>query len=466
MRMLIRHFTLHNLTGSRAPLSPSSKFLILLFRTSTHIKDHGYAEFTSFRQYSLKIFSEVNQAVNSSWVRKHHKIIEAFSGGAFLHREITIPFDTELTGAQVENDLLECLGKRRSEYEKAGWQSFFEETTKQGTRHRVFITLGPKKGQLKNEYHADLLLPLEAGVLALAWQVHDLTGAGFFQFLFSFKSYHYSVIFLGGAPFHLLRVGHTEGGWVSKLSEHTHISEANTQSRGAIKTYVVSSVDQELYKTAMDIADLQLIDIPMCRRVKETDAIIHCGVLLAGVHKELLLHNRAPAAHVSSNASCRQRFLLAQVTGWVLALTLMVSGSSLFYRHRVQAQLAALQLKADTYRPAVIRIEREYKLMEALEDTLIAYKDLWVPAIPWDMVFTGLNKALPDKSGIDGFIMEPGSEGQYRLTFKARVSGWDGVSQFKTRLGKTQYFQQISFSDQQLNPKTNVVSFHVSCVVR
>ena len=80
----------------------------------------------------------------------------------------------ELTEESVEQSLIEVLGGRRDEFLRARWHEMFSEDTRQGTEHRIFVSLF-KSGHSTVQSAADTQLPLQVGLMALSHYLAEIS---------------------------------------------------------------------------------------------------------------------------------------------------------------------------------------------------------------------------------------------------------------------------------------------------
>ena len=177
-------------------------------RVSTHIRDEGFAVFKQSKDPGLQTFSFDNPKVDNKWIRRISSVIEGTARSTYLHREIRLPYGSELTDDDVEQSLVESIGAKREKYGRALWHEFFQEDTSQGTQHRVFISFSNREPSLSS--FRDISLPLETAVLALSAKLQEKRGDADFQLILSLKGCIFSMLYIGNSPFHLLRIDSDE----------------------------------------------------------------------------------------------------------------------------------------------------------------------------------------------------------------------------------------------------------------
>ncbi len=431
-------------------------------------------------------------------VHAYHHIVKGLAGTRFLHLDIQTPFGESVTDEAVEKALSESLGKKRGLYRLQGWHLFFAEDTNQGSNHRVFAELavfaanevnggegGGATDKEKIPRLVDAWLPVEAAIESLAENFAIETGQADFQLLLPFASYLYSLLFIAGQPFHLLRLnqenfveGNT-GTWnwnevETRLIRHREFGLAArpTVTELGMVLPTLSKNDGRAPIPALKNWKIRAWDCGCAKPFKgdwdpkySSAILVHFGLALAATTGHWESHDGLSGVGHQRNITLRQSFLAAKTTALALILCLTAWGAYLFRHHRVETRIAALAAEARVHGGQVESIERLRIEKNGLEEELLRMQPVWTKPLAWDAILAVITQALPTEAGMEG-LAAMNSEGTTRLSFKVWVKDWDEVGAMQEKLSASPYFSHVELSEQKRDSQSGIVAFYVNCRLR
>ncbi|MFC1584988.1 hypothetical protein ACFL5V_05530 [Fibrobacterota bacterium] len=445
-------------------------------KTSTHIADAGYAVFRAGKEPELLELSSASIATNDKWLRGIPCVIEGLRNVTCLHREISLPFGAVLTHEAVEQNLKECLGQKRNRFGKALWHTYFQEDTKQGTRHRVFISLTDKEQRHAN-FRSDLSLPVETAVLALAARAGQKTGEQNFQFIMAWRETVFSVLYMGGSPYHLLKVQAPDSEQtLERLKAHTRYLLSGSDRAKPLKVIVFAGEgcelapamgrqpDWDVMEASLDLPDAGSPSSGEGER-KALYRLMHCGLALAARNPDLILHDRNTPDERLMVTNVRDLSLLVRTTAAAILLILSVTAVFGFKLYSHRNTLHDIKSRAASHEQSLNIIEGKKTERNGLADSLNLFRPLWNRPVAWHKVLGAINRALPEKSGMDGFVVEENRDGAISLQFRTWVSEWDSVTAVQKKLESSPLLSGVALSQQQKKMKKDRVVFHVTALV-
>ncbi len=454
----------------------------------TFIPSQGSALFTGgVDKLRLRSFHGENSAPRSSSVRKTARIVKAVTDSHFLHLDIRTPFGEPATDESVHKALDEALGPKRGRYHLQGWHLLFAEDTNQGSNHRIFAGLIPlnegreNQGEEDSRYF-DECLPLEAAIEALAEKFAAETGTANFQFLLLFASRLYSLVFVEGQPFHLLRLEHSrfagkespEWDWpriAQRLAQHREFA---CMGRSGIRDVplVTPSVEGIAPLSSWDNPDIRVWDCGCGKPAagewdpsRASISIAHLGLALATVSERWSPHDRLEGIGRARNTSLRHAFLAGGFTFMAILICLAVAGFYFQRHYTVTSRIATLKAEAGIHAGQVAAIETLRANKAELEKHLARIQPVWKDPIPWHGLLDAIASALPEQSGMEG-LSATQVEGATRISFKVWVRDWDQVGSLQEKLSASDYFSQVELSEQKRDPRSGIVAFYVNCRIR
>lgn len=393
---------------------------------------------------------------------------EGLPAQPYIHLDIRTPFGESVDAGQVETSLGESLGPRKERYAKGGWHIQFVEDTNLGSNHRVFVDLRDAQEASRSQPGMDSALPLELAVEALGEAVLAKHGEPNFQLLVSAPGQCYSVLYVNGSPFHVLRVGEPAGEKAAaRLVRHRDF--AQSQGKGAtFRTFhcpgdPLASLEA-IRKLSPETGDFNLRLPEGATPGKNDPALfIHLGLALAASRRDYLEHNRVESEDRLRNESVRGRSRFTMALAAITVACLLVAGGYALAIRRAGSQYQELSSKAAAYLGQVEAIRALRSEKAALESSLAALKPVWNRPVPWHDVFADVSAALPAQAGIDGLAVNGQEDGSLGLSFRAWVKDWDQVRGIERKLQDSRFLEGISISEQRKDLASGAVVFHVSC---
>ncbi len=463
---------------------------------STHIRGHGHAVF-QLRDglFELKTQSSDEAAIGKSWITRTRLVAEGLSDQPYIHLDIRTPFGESVDETQVDGALAESLGARRERYGKGGWHIQFIEDTNLGSNHRVFLDLKDLKDSAGTQVGMDAALPLEVAVEALAEAVLPRCSEPNFQLLVGGSECCYSVLYVGGSPFHVLRVREAAGEKVAaRLAKHREFAQSQGKG-GPFRTYLCPgdplAACEAVRALSPEIVDFGLgpagdpaakankgpakgaaagaQDAEAGAGARNGDGIplyLHLGLALAASKREYADHNRVLREGRLRNRNVRGRSRFAAAMVVTALLCGLAAGAYALAIRFSQSEAMRLSAKATAYQAQVEAIRELRSERLRLFGSLAGLKPLWSGPIPWGEVFADLEAALPAQSGVDGLQVARGAEGALALSFRAWVKDWDAVGRIERKLSESRFLEEVSISEQRKDLASGAVVFHVSCRLR
>ncbi|GEM_PF-3053019 len=418
--------------------------------------------------------------MDGSWINRTGLVAEGLPSQPYIHLDIRTPFGETVGDGQVEEALAESLGPRRDRYRAGGWHIQFVEDTNLGSNHRVFVDLIDLTVPVNGQEGMDAGLSLEVAIEALGELVATEKGEQSFQLLYGGGHFCYSLLYLNGSPFHVLRVGEGAGAnAAARLRRHREFA-AGMGRNGGLKTYLAKgdplwdgAAVKELHAEPLDFSvtmGKSAAAIPVSTSatasppsVGETNSwLLHLGLAQAARQKDFAAHNRVAADQRRGNETIRTRFrfiLAMTATGLFCALV----AAAFWISIRVsQSELRALKAQASVYQAQVdsIRGLRIEKIR--LENAVADLKPLWHEPMDWSSVLGAISAALPKEAGIDGLSITRQIDGSLEMSFRAWVRDWNQVQSIQKSLTAGKRFTGIALSEQRKDLATGVVIFHVT----
>ncbi|MEO6096152.1 MAG: hypothetical protein ABIW76_10805 [Fibrobacteria bacterium] len=426
----------------------------------------------------LRRRSDEDMPVDGSWINKTGLVAEGLPAQPYIHLDIRTPFGESVGENQVEATLAESLGPRKDRFRLGGWHIQFVEDTNLGSNHRVFADLIDQTAEVPGLPGMDAGISLEVAVEALGELLSADKSEQNFQLLYGGSRFCYSLLFLNGSPYHVLRVGEGAGAEsAAKLRRHRDFAPASGRNHG-LKTYLASgdalreeAAIRELQPESFDFASSVEKGKPGKDRpaaglqANSADAnawLLHLGLAHAARQRDFAAHNRVVAERRRANGSIRTRFRFFLAIAATTLLCALLAGAYAVAIRASQSELLALKAQAAVFQAQVdsiraLRIEKS-RLVEAVSDL----RPLWRPPMDWSGVLGAISAALPREAGIDGLSVNRQSDGNLDLSFRAWVRDWNQVQGIQKKLEAGKLLAGISLSEQRKDLATGVVIFHVN----
>lgn len=384
----------------------------------------------------------------------------------YIHLDIRTPFGETVGEAQVQEALAESLGPRKDKYRLGGWHIQFVEDTNLGSNHRVFADLIETASPVQGLTGMDAGLSLELAIEALGEMVAAEKGEQNFQLLYGGNRFCYSLLYLNGSPFHVLRVDEEAGAKAAtRLRRHREFAPGLGRNGGSgLKTYLLK--DDPLWGTAA-VTELRAEAFDLAASGKpagEGNAwLLHLGLAQAARQRDFYAHNRVATEERLRNEVVRTRFRFFLAMGAAAAVCALAAAAFGFAIHGSQSELKALKAQAAVYQAQVDSIRTLRKQRGRLEAAVGDLQPLWHGPMDWSSVLGSISAALPKESGIDGLSVSRQSDGSLELSFRAWVRDWNQVQAIQKKLASAKRFSGVSLSEQRKDMQTGVVIFHVNC---
>ncbi|MDQ3001389.1 MAG: hypothetical protein M3Y08_09025 [Fibrobacterota bacterium] len=432
----------------------------------------------------LRRRSPEEMPVDGSWINKTGLVAEGLALQPYIHMDIRTPFGETVGPGQVEEALAETLGPRMDRYRIGGWHIQFVEDTNLGSNHRVFVDLIDNAALEKGMPGMDAGLSLEVAIEALGDLVATEKGEQNFQLLYGGKQFCYSLLYINGSPFHVLRVGEGAGAKAAvRLRRHREFAPGPGRNGSVgLKTYLLmgdplwddASV-QELRAETFNLPaatgpnTITQESMPTNGSITQKNHeegnswLLHLGLAQAARQRDFAAHNRVSIGERRRNDIIRTRFRFFLALGATAALCTLVAAAYAFAIRTSQSNLMELKEKASTYQSQVDSIRALRFEKARLEASMIDLRPLWRGPMDWRSILEKIAAALPKESGIDGLLVSRQTDGGLELSFRAWVRDWNQVQSIQKKLTATKRFSSVSLSEQRKDMGTGVVIFHVTC---
>ncbi len=382
----------------------------------------------------------------------------------YIHLDIRTPFGETIGTTQVESAFAESLGARQDNYRRGGWHIQYVEDTNLGSNHRIFLDL--EDPSIKNEkvMDRDACMPLEAAMEALGELVMEEKGEGNFQLLYGSGPICFSLLYVNGSPFHVLRLD-AEAGTKAALRLRQHREFALSQGKIAgsgLKTYLAPGDPLAQFEPLQTLGPQPVsLGLPT-QNAHAIPLLLHLGLAHAARQKDLLAHNRVGEKNRFDNAIIRDRSKFYLVAGIATMLCLVAAAIMTIMIQQDRRQLQKLEKAASAYTDQVATISELKREKTNVEKDLQSLKPVWNRPMNWAAVFAEIAKALPNEAGMDGLTVVRKPDGHLELTFRSWVKDWDKVQSIQRKLSASAFFSTVTLSEQRKDLTSGVVVFHVT----
>lgn len=398
-------------------------------------------------------------AVDGRWINRTGLVAEGLAAQPYLHLDIRTPFGESVDEHQVVEALAESLGPRRDRYRLAGWHIQFVEDTNLGSNHRVFVDLVDASSSAQGQAGMDAGLSLELAMESLGDLVAAEKGEASFQLLYGGRDFCYSLLYLNGGPFHLLRVDEGAGPAAAvRLKRHREFA-AGRSANGTLRTYLAKG--DALWETAA-AKDTRAEAFLLPGAGAAGEALLHLGLAQAARQRDFFSHNRVPADARRRNESIRTRFRFFVAVAASAAIGALAAGLFALAIQVSKSRLATLRAQASAYQAQVDTIRDLRREKGRLETAVEDLRPMWRGPIDWTAVMAALSEALPREAGIDGLNVARAADGSIDIAFRAWVRDWNQVQSIQKKLAAGKRFSNISLSEQRKDMASGVVIFNVT----
>ncbi|MBF0432711.1 MAG: hypothetical protein HQK83_15615, partial [Fibrobacteria bacterium] len=380
----------------------------------------------------------------------------------------------ELTEEDVIQSLRDGLGNNWDKYEDFTWHELFQEDTSQGTSHRILVCLD-KKNTVMTNLKADLRIPVEIAIIALASSVQEELGTPHLQFVLPYKDSVYSVMFTANSYYHILKCDHDiPEGIVARLKKHALYAKSENANIKTLTLYLCSIPggvkleelsDSSLWKPTIDSSKItHALTVPGENNHVDEEALLQLGLALTKGNSELQRHNKATYQEMTALTLIRNRSTSFKVTFASLALAACISLVFCWGLFTGNKTLAEIQKQVNSHQVVLSQIDKLRSQKNLLVDSLYDMKPLWYNRVNWPILFTDIQKALPAKSGLEGIVIEEKTSGTLSLQFKAWVNDWKEITQLLDKLKESSLIAGVTLSEQRKN-NVGKIFFHISCTI-
>ncbi|HKP97691.1 MAG TPA: hypothetical protein VJ385_18260 [Fibrobacteria bacterium] len=407
--------------------------------------------------------------MDGAWINKTGLVAEGLARKPYIHLDIRTPFGETVGESQVQEALAESLGPRKDKYRLGGWHIQFVEDTNLGSNHRVFADLIETTASSGGLAGMDAGLSLELAIEALGELVAAEKGEQNFQLLYGGAQFCYSLLYLNGSPFHVLRVDEGAGDKAAaRLRRHREFAPGNrdsaqTNGRSGLKTFLPEGDPLRETATVRDLRP-DAIGLGAADGSAETGNAwpLHLGLAHAARQRDFSPHNRVAADARRRNEGIRTRFRFFLAMGAAAVLCALAAAVFAIAIHRSQSELRTLKEKASAYQAQVDSIRALRKERARLEAAVGDLQPLWHGAMDWNSVLGSIASALPKEAGMDGLSVSRQADGSLELSFRAWVRDWNQVQGIQKKLSASRRFSGVTLSEQRKDMQTGVVVFHVT----
>lgn len=397
--------------------------------------------------------------VDGNWINRTGLVAEGLTSQPYLHLDIRTPFGETVDERQVQDAVAEALGPKRDRYRLGGWHVQFVEDTNLGSNHRVFADLIDASGTGSGQGGMDAGFSLEIAVEALGELVATEKGEANFQLLIGGREFCYSLLYLNGGPYHVLRVPEGAGPKAAaRLIRHRDFAPGRG-GNGALRVFLSKG---DPFWEVPETKALKLEAFALPGAAEGGDALLHLGLARAAGQREFASHNRVPAEERLRNRSIRSRFRFYLSIALSSLLCALTAGGFALAIRLSEGQAAGLRAQASAYQGQVDAIRGLRVRKARLEASLADLRPIWRGPTDWNGLFEALAKALPKEAGIDGFTVTRLPDGSSEISFKAWVRDWDQVQSIQKKLSASGRFSSVALSEQRKDLQTGVVLFHVT----
>jgi hypothetical protein len=436
---------------------------------STHIRGLGHALFqVRDNRLELRRRSQDELAVNGAWINKTGLVAEGLASQPYIHMDIRTPFGETVEENQVREALAENLGPRKDKYRLGGWHIQFVEDTNLGSNHRVFADLIGTDADGQGFPGMDSGLSLELAVEALGDLIAAEKGEQTFQLIIGGDRYCYSLLYVNGSPFHVLRVDEGAGAKAAaRIRRHREFAPGNrdggTGRSTGLRTFLLKEDPLWEAMASSELRPEPVLGASAARSAEPGNAwMLHLGLAQAARHRDYGAHNRVAVEDRLRNEGIRTRFRFFVATAVTAAVCGMAALGFGIAIRTAQSDLKKLEAKAAAYRSDVESIRDLRKQRAAIEASVMDLKPLWRGQMDWGAVLGSIAAALPRDAGIDGLNVIRDADGGLSLSFRAWVRDWNQVQAIQKKLASSRRFADVTLSEQRKELQTGVVVFHVT----
>ena len=371
----------------------------------------------------------------------------------FLHLDVLTPYDSEIDETEVRKTLKEQIGTEIISDTTIGWYEYFVESTPQGSSHRIILFM-----QQTTAKQSDASFPVEAGLLAyhLNWWGQKQIGSSIS--LVRMENHIYSILFLNGAPHHLLKIDAQLPVklLVERLHEHALY---NNQSKESITAFPYMTVNLNNSDLERALEDKETFGLKQTEIAHSLEDSLHIGLALCFHSPEWLPLDNTPEEIKNTRTQQREKRTLIKTLIFSVSIFLLLAGVTSLPWFSVTSRVKGLDKLIFEHKPLVEKFHSNNQIIDSRLKDIRTFKPLWTPPLPWNDILTELSNALPDKGGINHLVFQ---KSKSTVQLEAWVQDWDTVTDIKARLEKSPRYGHVKLSDQKKSNRNNRVRFKIT----
>ncbi len=321
--------------------------------------------------------------------------------------------------------------------------------------------------------------PLELAIEAYGEKIFADKGEANFQFLFRENNFAYSLLFLNGAPFHILKISlgslKNDQDFEKRILQHREFAlNQGKLGQTALKLFYQGEIELQ---NLLLLQALKPIHLPPLGNSDENKiakstspslggkSTLHYGLALVAHQAQYQGHNQSAQEEKNSNYLVRTRFQFLKIFAGIFVLCLLILSGLFLSNFLLQNKINKLNASYQVFQNQVEKIRDLRKEKKQIEISVTNLSPVWNLPINWSEVFQGLAKALPHEAGMDGISATLRPDGKISLSFRAWVKDWNQVQGIEKMLSHTHPFSNIILSEQRKESTSGTVVFQVSALL-
>jgi len=374
----------------------------------------------------------------------------------FIHLDVITPYESEIGQAEVRKTLEEQVGEAKLRGKALNWYEYYNESTPQGSSHRVIVFLSEDQPPSTN---IDASYPIEAGLLAglIAWW--EAKGMADSMTLVHTGGSLYSLLMLNHTPHHLLKLDPKTSvpDLVKRLEQHAAYNKNSAEGGKNPDLMYVNFENNELISRLRESTGLGE-EIPA--RDLKFGNLLHAGLARCSTGLEWTRLDGVDSSHKAERNKLREKRMMLKAMVISAAVGCLLLGITSIPWFKTSAKMGELGRLINEHKPLVELYKKNREKLNSRVTSLTKLEPMWQTPLPWHDIFTELNSTLPKEGGISNLIYVGESS---TVEFEAWVREWDNVTEIQTRLESSHYFKKVFLSGQKKIARKNIVRFKVTC---
>ncbi len=371
----------------------------------------------------------------------------------FLHIDVTVPYETEISQEAIDSELQLILADSYRELESYRWSEYFRENTSQGTKHRILISYWQK--EIKTPTWPNVF-PWEIILVQLANRILELKNLSHLWLLFQKGEDIYSMLMLSNAPFHLLKLNSGSLKLKERLSRHYKYGKNNIADKSKIPVLFVGEENEDRTKISEYVNGIAepILSLDFDLKKELHYALVSCN------REGIRPHNIVDSAQKEILDGKEYKPVLRNSIIYALLACGLLTLWPIYSQISQEKKLAKLNEIGEAFKTRLSQIEaisKENKKKARLLDT---YSGIAMESFPTSHFFKQLGLSLPLDGEISGIILKKKENFKMEFHFEAEVKDWNSVADFKALLEKSPWVMDVSISDQKKIEKRNRVQFN------